>query len=293
MFEENILNIYGNTGKIWLEGLQEMTLKLSRRLDLHGLQPVSNLSYNYVASGFQGNTPIILKLSLDHQGLEREAFALACFRGYGAVDVMEKGPGWLLLEKAVPGISLKSYFPGKEIEAIHITCDVIKKLQLSPPLLTHDFPHIHDWLSALDRGVDIPGIYLQKAKELYDMMLGSCGPDLLLHGDLHPDNILQKGNDWVVIDPKGVIGEPSFEVAAFIYNPIPDLLIQENPHHIIQTRIDIFSKELNMPAQRIKAWCFIRVVLAWVWAMEDHCDTKYWEGMTALLDELLHIKNGG
>jgi len=31
---------------------------------------------------------------------------------------------------------------------------------------------------------------------------------VLLHGDLHQDNILSHGDDWLVIDPKGVIGFP-------------------------------------------------------------------------------------
>lgn len=46
----------------------------------------------------------------------------------------------------------------------------------------------------------------------------------MLHVDLHHDNILQNGNEWLVIDPKGVVGEPAYEVAAFIHNPMPELL---------------------------------------------------------------------
>jgi streptomycin 6-kinase len=35
-----------------------------------------------------------------------------------------------------------------------------------------------------------------------------------LHGGLHQDNILQRGNEWTIIDPKGVVGEIEFEAAA-------------------------------------------------------------------------------
>jgi streptomycin 6-kinase len=35
---------------------------------------------------------------------------------------------------------------------------------------------------------------------------------VLLHGDLHQDNILSQGDDWLVIDPKGVIGFPINEI---------------------------------------------------------------------------------
>ena len=39
-------------------------------------------------SGFQGDSPIILKLGLDNEALAREAFALRYFEGCGAVHVL-------------------------------------------------------------------------------------------------------------------------------------------------------------------------------------------------------------
>ena len=68
-------------------------------------------------SGFQGSKPIILKFGLDNEALMREAFALKSFAGCGAVKkVITEDKGMLLLERAVPGTSLKSYFPNQEHE---------------------------------------------------------------------------------------------------------------------------------------------------------------------------------
>lgn len=39
--------------------------------------------------------------------------------------------------------------------------------------------------------------------------------EVVLYGDLHHDNILQNNDTWVVIDPKEVVSEPEFEMAAF------------------------------------------------------------------------------
>jgi streptomycin 6-kinase len=105
----------------------------------------------------------------------------------------------------------------------------------------------------------------------------------LLHGDLHHDSILQNGDEWIVIDPKGVIGEPAYEVAAFIRNPIPDLLQIENQIEIIKDRINCFSTLLELPHQRIIDWCFVQGVLAWVWALEDGCDASYFEDFINLM----------
>jgi streptomycin 6-kinase len=156
----------------------------------------------------------------------------------------------------------------------------------------HAFPHIKDWLAVLDCDLKIPAKTLQKARELRDQLLKPAASDVLLHGDLHHDNILQNGNDWVVIDPKGVIGEPAYEVAAFIRNPIPELLTHADAPNIIHNRIARFANLLELPSQRILDWCFVQAVLSWVWAIEDlspealaqgdGCDTDYFDRMTGI-----------
>ena len=75
-------------------------------------------------SGFQNDSPIILKLGLDNAGLKQEAFTLSCFAGCGAVKVLAEEDGKLLLERAVPGTSLKCYFPDIEQKSIEIACGV-------------------------------------------------------------------------------------------------------------------------------------------------------------------------
>lgn len=190
----------------------------------------------------------------------------------------------LLLERAVPGASVKSYFPDKEQESIEIACGVIKKLHQANIPKDHTFPHIKDWLTALDKDWNIPNHYLQKARKLRDELLQPSKSDALLHGDLHHDNILQNGDDWLVIDPKGVIGEATYEVAAFIRNPIPELLNHADTPNIIHNRVIRFAELLELPSQRILDWCFVQAVLALVWALEDGCDTSYFEHLTKVFD---------
>lgn len=89
-FQSNIINIYGEKGKAWLDELPELVAAIYSRLDLRDLKEVTNLTYNYVLSGFHGDNPIILKLGLDSEGLAREAFALKCFSGCDTVKVLLK-----------------------------------------------------------------------------------------------------------------------------------------------------------------------------------------------------------
>lgn len=119
--------------------------------------------------------------------------------------------GMLLLERAVPGTSLKIYFPDKEPEAVEIACKAMKKLHQANIPKTRNSPYVKDWLSALDKEWDLPSGYLQKARKLCDQLLQHSGPDVLLHGDFCITiNILQNGED------RAVIGESTYEVAAFI-----------------------------------------------------------------------------
>ena len=147
MFHSNILNIYGEKGKAWITGLPQIVSAISSRLDLRDLKEVTNLTYNYVLSGFQGDNHIILKLGLDHKALTREAFALKCFAGYGVVKVLAEDNGTLLLERVVPGTSLKSYFPNQENESIEIACEVMRRLHQANIPTAHNFHHIKDWLT--------------------------------------------------------------------------------------------------------------------------------------------------
>ena len=159
------------------------------------------------------------------------------------------------------------------------------RLHQAPIPNDHRFPSIDIWLLALDKDLHIPTHYLQKAKKLRDELIATSATPVLLHGDLHHDNIIKNGNDWAVIDPKGVIGEPAFEVAAFIRNPIPQLLTHANATSIIKRRIAQFSERLKLPAPRIHDWCYVQSVLAWVWAIEDVCDATYFKKLTISLDK--------
>jgi streptomycin 6-kinase len=273
--ENNIINLYGERGKQWLDDLPRLIANIEAAYGLSNLKPVKNLSYNYVLTGFQGSKAVILKLGLDIDGLKREAAALMAFDGFSVVQIFSENTGLLLLECAVPGVSLKSYFPEKDDEAINITANVIKRLHQVPIPSPHQFPHVKDWLAVLDSDLKIPAQTLQKARELRDQLLKTAASDVLLHGDLHHDNILQNGNDWVVIDPKGVIGEPAYEVAAFIRNPIPELLTHDNAPNIIHNRITRLAGLIELPSQRILDWCFVQAVLSWTWSLEDNLDPEY------------------
>ncbi len=310
-FESNIISMYGSLGKAWLDGLPGIIKAIALKYGLSEFSLVNDLKHNYVLSAAWDNKPVILKCSFDIEVLQREAKALKTFAEYGAVNILAEDKGMLILERVIPGGSLKSYFWERDEEAIRIVCNLTRRLHLAPLPKAGSFLHIKNWLLPLDKEWNIPTHYLHRARRLRDDLLSTSGPDVLLHGDLHHDNILFSANksdqhdhakNWLIIDPKGVIGEEAYEVAAFIRNPIPELIALEMAPSIINNRINIFAEILEIPTRRILDWCFVQAVLSLVWSIEDHehdvtqspnmvgHDSDYFRKLVKIFDDLLYHK---
>ena len=269
--------MYNDEGKQWLDSLPEITNKIAKEHNLSGLTPVNNMTFNYVASGNQNDNPIILKIGMNGKALTKEASCLKAFAKHAVAEVIAHDDNMIIMQRAVPGRTLKDYFPDNDIDAIKILCESIKELHKASIPESHNFYHLSELFNTLDQKLDIPDEVLAKAKHLRDKLLSTTTEEVLLHGDLHHDNILKNGDSWLIIDPKGFIGDPAFEPAAYLCNPIPELLQENQPREIITNRINICSAELGVDSQRIADWLYVKSVLCWAWSLEDNLDASYWK----------------
>jgi streptomycin 6-kinase len=195
---------------------------------------------------------------------------LSHFDGTGAVKVLDHDGGAMLLERAVPGRPLTELvMTGRDDEATAILCEVMAALHgLEVP--QQSFPTVEDWGRELDvyrhsGDTSIPTNLLDRAIGLFTELAGSQGVRRLLHGDLHHDNILfDDRRGWLAIDPKGVIGEPSYEVGAALRNPAARFTVPS----IIERRVGIFCERLGFNRRRVFGWAFAQAVLSAVWQVE-------------------------
>ena len=157
--------------------------------------------------------------------------------------IMADDDNMIIMQRAVLGSNLKDHFPDNDEEATKILCACIKELLKASIPESHNFYHLSELFKALDQKLDIPDEILAKAKYLRDYLLKPTTKEVLLHGDLHHDNILQNGYGWLAIDPKGFIGDLAFEPAAYLFTPIPELLQEDNAKQIIAESINICSLE--------------------------------------------------
>jgi streptomycin 6-kinase len=285
-FEKNIIAIYGDRGKKWLTEVPVFVKNLAHQWGLSNLKPVENLTYNYVLSGLQGIQPIILKIGLDHKELEKEVTTLKFLKSPHVVSILNYQTGAMLLEHALPGTSLHPFFPEQDTESLEIACKLMQQLHQLPGPAQGSFPSLADRVALLDKNWNIPDKYLHKARILKNQLLATAPQSVLLHGDFHHGNILQHGDSWIVIDPQAVVGEPAYEIAIFICNPLHKLIESPDVRTIIINRIALAAEKCAIDPARIYDWTFVHSVLAWAWSLEDGRNIEEFARLTKILDTL-------
>lgn len=270
--QENITNLFGQPGVDWLDQLPTLIEYLAHEWNLTDLQPVDNMTYNFVAkANHPEHGPVVVKLSFNEKMISGEIRALTHFGGTGMVDLIAINPTYhaILLHQAIPGNSLKSLYAGDIHKSFKIYADIVKSLSSAPQPSTHAFKHIRDWLLALDKANPklFPHELLQHSIELKAELLDSLKNEYILHGDLHHDNILCDGNSWMAIDPKGIIGEIEFEAAAFDFLSDAELDSAKSQNEL-KTRILGLAERIGLDPKRLTQWVFVRSMLGAAWAIE-------------------------
>lgn len=294
-FTHRIQNTFGEDGRGWLQSLPSILEELSSSWDLSLMPPFQDMSFNYVAPATRRDgSEVVLKVGVPNPELVTEIAALKVFNGNGAVALYEADMelGALLLERLRPG---KPVFNMRDDELATIAASaVIHKLH--KPLSSHDdFPTVGDWFKGLQRLREefggktgpFPSELIDKAEGMSHDLLASMETPTLLHGDLHHWNILSSERDqWLAIDPKGVIGEPEYETGAWLRNPFPDILEMSNPDRMIARRIDQFSEELGFERKRIHGWGYSQAVLAAYWSYEEK--DQDWENWLTVAEIIIN-----
>lgn len=286
-FRNTIIKIYGKRAEVWLKKLPSLLKERCDRYGISELTPVKNLSYNYVAKGKMAGKDVIVKTGLNHQALSREASCLTDLKSDSLVKLIKREEDILILEALTPGTTLKDLYIKDETKATHILCAVVADLQKHQACpYKHSYKHyptLADLLTKLDEPFNLPKAVVEKAKALGNNLLASSDRKVLLHGDLHHENVLLSENGWKAIDPMGYIGDPIYEVCAYVLNPFPVLIEFPKAKELIDARIELIAKTLKFNEQRVRDWVFIKNVICWIWSIEDNLSTTYNEQLASLM----------
>jgi len=205
----------------------------------------------------------VLKLAFPDRETRYEGDALRAWNGDGAVLLLAHDPtrNALLLERCTPGSPLSDVDPDS---ALSVLARLLPRLwKPAVPPFTPLSDEAESWARSLaDRweraGRPFSRALVDAALDALDSLPGTQGEQVLVNQDLHAGNVLRAQREpWLVIDPKPLVGEREFGIAAIIRG-------RELGHsrEAVIARLNRLSTELGLDRERARAWTLAQTV-AW------------------------------
>jgi streptomycin 6-kinase len=272
VFYENIIQAFGQAGKQFLTDLPKLLDEAAHRWKLVIGDPYL-LSYNYVCSAqrVDGSTAV-LKLGVPNPEFTSEINTLHLYSGKGACGLLEADPeaGMMLLECLNPGTMLARL--EDDDQATSIAADVLCIVQRPAPE-GRGFLSLHGWFDELkglrSRFGGTTGPFPENTvNTVYGLLSDLFAEDtdqVLLHGDFHHFNILLSERGWLVIDPKGVVGPPGYEVGPFLTNPLGLMPVEEDAIRRTKRRISILAEHTGLQPRLMRDWAICHSLLSAWW----------------------------
>ncbi len=222
---------------------------------------------------------VVLKVQEPHRESEHEAEALRLWDGDGAVRLLDEEPEEhaLLLERCVPGTPLSA--AGAE-PALDVFVELLPRLwkPAGSPFRSLAAEAAW-WAGSLEDtwerfGRPFERKLLDAALDALQDLPRTQGPQVLLHQDLHGDNVLAAQREpWLAIDPKPLAGEREFGIAPIVRS-------RELGHSRADVlgRFDRLVSDLSLERERARGWT-IGQTIAWAFDGEyrgTHADVARW-----------------
>ena len=173
---------------------------------------------------------------------------------------MRRGELTALLERVEPGETLAS--TATEDEALQVVA------RLFPPWPEVPADVAATPLADFASGLEQAG--LARAAALFSELLSDDVRPVLLHGDLHYDNILTSDRaGHLLIDPKGFIGDPAFDVGYLVSRPMPSARDRLPLAQAIDRRLAVLPDAIGLDRKRVTAFAYVAAALSAAWARED------------------------
>jgi len=266
--------VWGRAGRDWSDRLPATVQEVLEDWQLRLEHPLATSLHWVAAVRTADGRPAVLKLGAAEPGhLADEATALRLFAGHGSVRLLRSDAerGALLLEQARPGEPLGTLVPARDEEATAVLVGTLRALHRPAPA-SCSLPRVIEQAGALRRHLRsdglVPARLAGRALALFEELCGDAEASVVLHGDLHHDNVVRAERaEWLAIDPHGAVGDPAYDVGSMLFNP---RLMDRDPTllALVPGRIEQLADGLGMAVDRVQAWGFVKAVLSQVWTCE-------------------------
>jgi streptomycin 6-kinase len=263
-------------GRAWLDLLPRL---LAECREQWSLELEETFEYAHASLAVPAGEAV-LKIQFPDRESEHEADVLRLWNGAGAVRLLahDRERRALLLERCRPGTSLQAL--GAEA-ALDVMIGLLPRLwKPAGPSFRPLADEAAWWLEDLEGkrqrgGGRLERRLLDAAIEALRELPGTQGEQVLLHQDLHADNVLAAEREpWLAIDPKPLSGEREFGLAPIVRGG--ELGHDERS---VRGRLDRLSSELGLDRERARGWA-IAQTLAWARTNDephpDHVEVARW-----------------
>jgi streptomycin 6-kinase len=270
----------GLTHGVWLERVPDLLTECVEQWGLDLGEPyLAGAAGCTVRATLPDGTPAVLKLIYPHREAEHEAAALRLWDGDGAVRLLAyDDERWaMLIERCEPGTLLAKLEADAALDVFVALLPRLWKVAGEPfrPLAEEAMWWVDslpdDWERAdqpFERRI------LDAAVESLTTLSETQGDQVLLHQDLHGDNVLAAQREpWLAIDPKPLVGEREFAVAPIVR----DVELGHSRRDVLY-RLDRLTSELGLDRDRARGWT-IGQTIAWCFDTsyrDRHVETVRW-----------------
>ncbi len=241
--------------------------------ELSNPQLLTQTRTSHIYTVTHGAETVILKLlSPSETEEQRGARALQCFDGHGAVRLLRHDAGAQLMEYAAGDALVTLVERGEDARATRVIAEVLSQLHGIPPATSHaGLMPLDRWFGALfakatvDQRDGIASIYVRSAA-VAAQLLAEPRNTRVLHGDIQHYNIRHASRGWLAFDPKGLVGESTYDCANTLCNPVAPELVHNEAR--LLTNAAILADALNIEPWRILAFTYAYACLNASWWLE-------------------------
>jgi len=215
----------------------------------------------------RGVQRLALKVTWPHPEALHEALALRTWAGEGAVRLVAALPsdGMLLMERLDADTDLTPVWADEACEVIGELLGVLHAP--APPQFVRLGPYLQPHLERMALRPAVPRRVTQRTVGLARELLADDGPELLLHTDLHFENVLRRGDGaYVAIDPKPLAGHPGFDVFPVLHNRVDELGTGSAFRWSVRHRVELVAEAAGIDVDEARVWSLLRagVEVSWV-----------------------------
>jgi streptomycin 6-kinase len=273
----------GLTHGVWLERVPDLVAECVEEWELQLGEAYEAGAAGYtVRADLPDGTPAVLKLIYPHREAEHEGEALRVWDGDGAIRLLayDEARWAMLIERCDPGTLLAKIDPERALDVLIGLLPRLWKSVGEPfrPLVDEAMWWIEHLPTEWERaGKPFERYLLDAAIARLEALASSQGDQVLLHQDLHGDNVLAaQREDWLVIDPKPLVGEREFAVAPIVRDPELGHSRPEVVH-----RLDRLTSELGLDRDRARGWTIGQTI---AWSLDTSYLPKHVETVRWLLE---------